>query len=170
MAEVQQLPWYKEKWVWLLIAIPSASIIFGIFMLTMAVKGKDSLVRDDYYKDGLMINQELEKDQMAYELGLSADLELDGTLVTVTLSSNKVIAPGELIKLRLLHPTLADHDTELMMVSDGIHFRANIESEISGRRYIQLSNQSEDWRLKGESWFPSDQPIRLEPSVRIENE
>jgi len=170
MAKVEQIPWYREKLVWLIIAIPASSIIFGIFMLTMAINGKDTLIRDDYYKDGLMINQEIERDLKAHQLGLTAELILDGTQVTVRLSSNQVLGSSELIKLQLLHPTLADNDIELMMINDGDHFRANIEKPINGRRYVQLSNQNDEWRLKGESWFPSDQPVKLESSVRVRNE
>ncbi len=170
MTEIQSVPWYKEKWVWLLIAIPTSSIIFGIFMITMAVSGKDSLVRDDYYKDGLMINEELKRDQKAADLGLTAQLTISDQEIEITLSNPEIIPRDQLLRLRLLHPTLADGDMEIMLVSNGDHYRATFEGSIEGKRYLQLSDQQDVWRLKGESWLPRTDPILLQPSLSQPNE
>ncbi|WP_020409777.1 FixH family protein [Hahella ganghwensis] len=170
MTEIQSAPWYKEKWVWLLIAIPGSSILFGIFMITMAVSGKDSLVRDDYYKDGLMINQELQRDQKAYDMGLTASLQISDQTISVTLSDPATVPAGQLLKLRLLHPTLADNDLDIMLVPNGDHFRGSYSQAIEGKRYLQLSDQNDVWRLKGESWLPREDSILLEPSVSQTNE
>ncbi|OZG73737.1 hypothetical protein BTA51_07955 [Hahella sp. CCB-MM4] len=170
MTEIQSVPWYKEKWVWLLIAIPASSIIFGIFMITMAVTGQDSLVRDDYYKDGLMINEELERDQKAAELGLTANLLFSGQEIEATLSDPSLAPEGKLLKLRILHPTLSGQDLDIMLVSNGDHYRGSFEGTLDGKRYLQLSDQDEVWRLKGESWFPRKDSILLKPAVSQTNE
>ena len=68
----QILPWYKYKLVWMIIAIPAASVIAGINMIYLAVNTDDGLVVDDYYKEGMAINQSLQRDKTAAELGLIA--------------------------------------------------------------------------------------------------
>ena len=40
----------RNYWPVLLIAIPFAAVIFGIFMVTVALWFPDDLVVDDYYK------------------------------------------------------------------------------------------------------------------------
>ena len=75
----QVLPWYKYKLVWMIIAIPAASVIAGINMIYLAVNTDDGLVADDYYKEGMAINQNLKRDRTAAELGLGAELVIEDT-------------------------------------------------------------------------------------------
>ena len=49
--------WYHFPWVWGLILIPMSAVVFGVLMFVMAGIHRDDLVVDDYYKDGMAINQ-----------------------------------------------------------------------------------------------------------------
>ena len=49
-------PWYKEFWPWFLIAVPIITLIMGGVLLKLAISTEDSLVVDDYYKEGKAIN------------------------------------------------------------------------------------------------------------------
>lgn len=60
-------PWHKEHYVWLIIFFPMLAVIAGIVITILAVQSNDSLVVDDYYKQGLEINRVLERDQSALE-------------------------------------------------------------------------------------------------------
>ena len=53
------LPWYKERWTWLLMLMPATAIVAGFITLWLAITSFDGLVADDYYKQGLAINQTL---------------------------------------------------------------------------------------------------------------
>ena len=70
----QVLPWYKESYVWLLIFFPLLAVIGGIVTTILAVQSDDGLVVDDYYKQGLEINRTLERDQVAVDYNLDADI------------------------------------------------------------------------------------------------
>ena len=48
-------PWYRHGWVWFLAGIPASAIIAGSITIWIAVSTADSLVADDYYKEGLAI-------------------------------------------------------------------------------------------------------------------
>ena len=87
--EPMSLPWYKYKLVWMIIAIPAASVIAGINMIYLAVNTDDGLVVDDYYKEGMAINQSLQRDKTAAELGLTARLVIEQSGDMVTLNRNK---------------------------------------------------------------------------------
>ena len=55
-------PWYKERWPWILMAGPALVIVAGIITVWLAVISNDGLVSDDYYKQGLAVNQRLQRD------------------------------------------------------------------------------------------------------------
>ena len=50
-------PWYQQAWPWFLISLPASAVIGGIITLMLAVNSPNALVVDDYYKEGLAINQ-----------------------------------------------------------------------------------------------------------------
>ena len=65
-------PWYRQFWPWFIIALPASAVIAGLTTVYIAFDEPDGLVVDDYYKEGLAINQTLARDQRAAQLGLSA--------------------------------------------------------------------------------------------------
>jgi len=42
----EEEPWYKNQWVWLIIAIPSLTIVGCLFTIYLALSHPDHLVRD----------------------------------------------------------------------------------------------------------------------------
>ena len=61
-------PWYKEPWPWFLMAGPAIVIVAGFATAWLAIISNDGLVTDDYYKQGLAINQRLQRDHHASDL------------------------------------------------------------------------------------------------------
>ena len=57
-------PWYREPWPWILMTGPAIVVVAGFTTAFLAVKSNDGLVEDDYYKQGLEINQTLDRDHM----------------------------------------------------------------------------------------------------------
>jgi len=165
MIPEKSIPWYKEKLVWLIIAIPGTSIIMGIVIITLAVSGRDSLVKDEYYKEGRLINFELRKDQFAKHLGLQATLSIENQLITVALEGAEGFEVPALLKLSVIHPTLENADLNLILVYDGKFYTSTLPLMDEGRRYLQLTDAGSSWRLKGESWLPSPDAIILRPAV-----
>jgi hypothetical protein len=41
------LPWYKERWTWLLMLMPATAIVAGFITLWLAITSFDGLVADD---------------------------------------------------------------------------------------------------------------------------
>ena len=69
-------PWYRQFWPWFLILLPASVVVAGLSTLYIANRHADDLVVDDYYKDGLAINRQLEKKQRANVLGITAQLTI----------------------------------------------------------------------------------------------
>jgi hypothetical protein len=53
--------WYKQFWPWFLIVVPLTSMVLSFSMLRLAFTGEDSMVIDDYYKEGRGINLKIQK-------------------------------------------------------------------------------------------------------------
>ncbi|MBQ1837053.1 MAG: FixH family protein [Neisseriaceae bacterium] len=78
-------PWYKEPWTWGLMAGPAIVVVAGFITLGYALSVKDTLVTDDYYKEGKNIVLEMERDKTAAQHHLSAQVYIqpnsDGAMI-----------------------------------------------------------------------------------------
>lgn len=145
----QAQPWYTYKILWLVIAIPAASVFAGMFMIYLAVNTDDGLVVDDYYKEGMAINQSLLRDRTAAELGLSAQLSMEEAGDTVRLSFNKGALANypDQLTLHFQHATYAGNDQVLALVkAPENQYIGYLKQAIKeGVWHIMLS--TEQWRL-----------------------
>ncbi len=157
-----QSPWYKQRWPWILISGPATVIVAGIATLWLAVLSNDGLVTDDYYKQGLAVNQSLKRDQQAGALGLQADLMRAEQNVRLLISSDGGVTLPKEIVLKLAHPTRAGHDQALQMVNEGQGFYAGkLTADIGGRWLVSIEDPAGEWRLQGEWQVDSGEPLRL---------
>jgi len=157
-------PWYRQFWPWFLIALPASVVVAGISMIFIAFEA-DSLVNDNYYREGMAINQRIEQDKKAREMGLSADVQVDtqtGELLVSLIGGDATIEP---LNLLLLHPTDEKKDQALTLVNLARgYYRADLESRLTHRYYLRLlpaSNPS--WRLNGEINFSQSDQVNLKP-------
>ncbi|WP_416394644.1 FixH family protein [Allohahella sp. A8] len=176
-------PWYREKWVWLLIAIPASSVIFGIIMLTLAIRSDTALVSDDYYKEGLAINQTMARERVAETLGLQGSMTLDdstGQLSIVLDSTISSSAEGQrlghiptppALVLEVAHPTKADQDAFIQLYpsqrgsgSYGSYesfVSAEVLRKLSGRRYFSLTDSANTWRIRAEGNLAQEDTVAI---------
>ena len=59
--EVVAKPWWKFGHVWLIIAGPAIVIVAGFVTLWLAVSQPDPVLAEDYYQQGLKINETLKE-------------------------------------------------------------------------------------------------------------
>ncbi|MFC1578797.1 FixH family protein [Pseudomonadota bacterium] len=141
-------PWYRQFWPWFLILLPATVVVASLYTMYLASSGADDLVVDEYYKDGLAINRQLEKKQRSEALGIRAELVFSGGLVNV-----RVTAPTDVARLSLLlsHPLEADRDfsVELKRVGPGL-YRGVLADSVAPRWHWTLELPGpEGWRLDG---------------------
>lgn len=157
-------PWYHEPWPWLLMSGPAAVVVAGFVTLWLALASNDGLVADDYYKQGLAINQTLLRDETAAALGLRAE----GTLNPADSRLRLVLAgryPAEnALRLRIAHPTRAglDQTVVLNQVESGV-FESRLPPLMAGRWLLTLENPERTWRLSGEWQVRQTNSFILEP-------
>lgn len=138
-------PWYREFWVWFILAPLIASIVLSMIMVTTAVRFGDDEITDDYYKKGRMINQSLEQTQQAAALGIKAQMDFDMELgdITLRLESNADYNQPESLHLSLDHPFDERQDTALTLkqIAPGF-YRADLDKPLANRWYIRLAPEA----------------------------
>ena len=150
-------PWYKQFWPWFLMFFPATAVVGGIITITLAVKTDDGLVKDDYYKAGLAINQTLDLKQKAHTLNLNANVNWDKLTQTITLKLNgKITKLPPRLTMQLAHATVANHDqtVTLFLAPDNKSYTGRIEMVRSGSWITILEPEERTWRINGRVTLP----------------
>ncbi len=156
-------PWYRQPWPWLLMLGPMLVIVAGVYTAYLAVVSNDGLVDDDYYKQGLTVNQRTARDHRSGELGIEAEAVLGGSgdHIRVLLRANSGVRLPDSLILRIAHPTRAGFDQTIVLGSEGGGVYGGKMAPFAGRRHIALEDIKQEWRLLGD-WVPEKQPsLRL---------
>ncbi len=161
-------PWYREPWVWGIIAGPAIVVVAGFITAWLAVRSDDGLVVEDYYKCGLAIHQVLERDQAALERGLAGRIELrqEGGEVVLTLASTSGALP-ESVTLNIVHPTRSGYDQHVALARSGRdRYQGAMAPVRAGRWVLTLEDGERTWRLMGSIWLPEQAGAELKPAVK----
>lgn len=159
-------PWYREPWPWLLMAGPVTVIVAGIATIWIAVASSDGLVVDDYYKQGLAINQTLKRGALAAQRGYRAEavLQLAGNGISVRLVTTAAAALPETLQLHITHPTRAGRDGLVLLRqrSPGV-YEGVVPVLSAGRWVLLLEDLQSSWRLGGTMTLPAQTAFMLLP-------
>lgn len=140
--------WQKQPYVWMIIFFPLLAIIGGIITTVLAVKSNDGLVVDDYYKQGLEINRTLERDKLAQDYQLKADIIFNNELeeVEIKLLAKQNFLYPKKISVTFLHATRAGLDKQAnVLLTTKNSYRGHLSKLKPGKWYVHL--QHGDWRL-----------------------
>ena len=167
MMQTDTLPWYREPWPWLLMAGPAAVVVAGFATLWIAVSSSDGLVADDYYKQGLAINQVLQREANAAQHGFRAGAQFaeDGRRISVRLDA----APGTklpaTLRMQIVHPTRAGRDGLVMLRETAPGSYSGVGPALTeGRWMLILQDQQSTWRLDGAMVVPYQGTVDLSPA------
>lgn len=142
------VPWYRQFHVWLLIAFPALSVVGGFTTLWLAVSTDDGLVVDDYYRQGLEINQVLERDRAASASALTADLQMEeerGRL-RVILGAAEGFHPPRRLTVSFLHRTRSGLDRIVVLESTDPMLYEGLAPELAEGNWDVLI-EADNWRL-----------------------
>jgi hypothetical protein len=154
MSKIESLEdkaWYQNPMVWMVIFFPAVAVVAGISTIFIAINSDDGLVVDDYYKQGLQINQVIDHDRRASELGLSALLDANSQTgkIHLKLSSTSDFTPPPELTFKLLHRTIAGYDqvTTLTNIGDA-EYQGYVKPPIVEGRWTLQVLSDKTWRLR----------------------
>lgn len=145
-------PWYRQLWPWMLISIPALSVLGGVVMLWLAFNGGDSLVVDDYYKQGKAINQQLARDEKAAQLELVATIRPDPAGLRLRIDGKGFIAPS-VVQGRAVHIARKELDEplEFARMPNGDYLSSGSLPKQGWWRF-HLEDPAGLWRLVSAKW------------------
>ena len=151
--------WYREPWPWILMAAPAAAVAAGALTIGLAVFSYDGLVAEDYYKQGLAVNQQLARVQAAETLGIEGSLVIDsaqGGAVEARLRAERAALPAA-VTLALSHPTRAGLDQQVRLIATGNgRYAGRIDALAPGRWHAIVEDDARAWRIRGELRLPGE--------------
>ena len=145
-------PWYRQFWPWFLIVLPGSAVVASLFTLVIANRYADDLVVDDYYREGLGINKQLELQAAARARALTATFRQEGRQLQVILEG-RVDVPQ--LRLLLSHPMDSSKDlvVPLQLISTN-NYQVRLPQALSGRWHWRLDEGATSvWRLDGDHLF-----------------
>lgn len=170
-------PWYRQFWFWFVFSPLIYIMIMCSITVTIALKGADDVIIDNYYKEGRMINQTLEQDRRASALGLSGDLRFDlasgEVVLKIANAPTDIALMPQTLLLMMGHPVKADKDQliTLRYVSDG-YYRGELLVKPEYSWYLTLypiadisERKLAPWTLSGSINFQLSDAIELKPRV-----
>jgi hypothetical protein len=141
---------------------PLLVVIASFVSAWLAVKSDDSLVTDDYYRQGLAMHRTLLLSEQAQALGLTAGVRIaDGHLaIRLRATDRKFIAPSALLAT-LSHPTRAGLDQSVKLSLHGDVYVGEVRIPAAGHWLLLLEDDKKDWRLLGNVVLPANGEILL---------
>jgi hypothetical protein len=170
--------WYKEPWLLLVVGGPLLVVCASLVTGFIAFRGADQVVAKDYYRQGLMINTNLQRDAKARELALHAGLQLDMANKKIVMQMrSKEVLPA-LVQVSLASSGAASGSVEevvrrlpFKLVSDGkyeadLSQDKKLENAINSGalNILHVKLETNDWRLTGDWLNPMQRNLELSPS------
>jgi hypothetical protein len=144
------VPWYRQLWPWLLMLMPATALVGGVITFWLAATTNNSLVVDDYYREGRAINMQLARDRAAQSLGLAATLSRTpgGAELRLTGAAGAALPP--FVTVHVLHATRSELDRTLTLAAAGGGlYRSLQELPLDGRWNVMIEDPDRTWRLTG---------------------
>ncbi len=151
MDNVQEKNWYQYPWVWVIVSIPFSAVAFGILMFVMADISRDDLVVDDYYRDGMAINRQLDMDREAKSLDIHASLQQVREHLLAFRIDN---ATDSAVRLNLYHVASREEDRSTVLVPEDPGGYTATDPAVTailmsqGVWYVELIGADTHWRLR----------------------
>jgi hypothetical protein len=137
-------------------ALPATVVVAGLTTWWIAARNADSLVADDYYKEGLAINRVLNRQELARSLDMGAELIPESSTIEIRLTGD---SDPSALELFLSHPLDANLDQRMALtrILPGI-YRGTLPVPPGSRWLWRLEplglSPDATWRLDGELVIP----------------
>lgn len=169
--------WYKEPWLLLVVGGPLIVVMASLLTGFIAFRGADQVVAKDYYRQGLMINTNLQRDANARAMKLDARLQLDLEKKQIVMQLQSAQTLPETVQL-----SIASSGANEGSVSEIVH-RLTMQASSGGRyvgdlphnsgldlalvhsnvKLLHLKLETNEWRLTGDWHEPLQRSVQLTP-------
>jgi uncharacterized protein len=160
---MHSMPWYRCVAPWLLMAGPFVVVVAGFITLWLAIRSNDGLVADDYYKQGLAINQTIAQGQRAEALQLEARMLMRAGQVHVYLKQREGTTLPRHVSAKFSNEARSGVDRSVELAGSDGEFHSAMPDLPHGRWGILLEDADRTWRLSTVVGIPLDQEVHFGP-------
>ena len=129
-------------------------VVAGIVTAWIAISTHDGLVADDYYKQGLAVNQKLARVEAAAARQLEARLRIGTEQAELRLVSRAGAELPARLRLTLAHPTRKGEDQAIVLTGDKGNYAGRLAPLGPGRWLAVIEDEDATWRLTGSVHLP----------------
>jgi hypothetical protein len=133
---------------------PGVVVVAGIVTAWIAVTTSDGLVTDDYYKQGLAVNQKLARNDAAAAMQLEARVRLAAGRIDLKLTSRAEAPMPARVRVTLAHPTRGGEDQKVVLAGDKGVYAGQIAVLGPGRWLVVIEDEAGSWRMAGSVQLP----------------
>lgn len=161
--------WYKEPWMLLVVGGPLIVVIAATITGVIAWKGEDKIIAKDYYKHGLNINKDINRDAKASEYKLQAKAQLDAVTgkISLQLEGNTALPSSVLFSTSITSSTSIYEQIQkisLSQVQPGMYvgtlkIPSAADSVSLALWHVQI--EAADWRLLADWHDPLHSSLQL---------
>jgi uncharacterized protein len=168
--------WYKEPWNLLVIGGPLVVVFASILTGYIAFNGADNVIAEDYYKQGLRVNLNIQRDAKARELGMSATISVNPATNAVSMDLTSTVADGTALP-ESVQISFANANEDKTSVNEIVkrlrlvqtragHYEAETPKPIASgtTKLIHVKVETNDWRLTGDWFEPGQGALQLKAS------
>lgn len=132
-------------------------------MMNLAFNTEDSMVIDDYYKEGRSINLQIQKLERAKDLNIATTTQVSKDYVEVSFNTGAPVG-GEALTLDFLHATqdFKDFSVTLLRDAKGV-YRAPLSDNVAGKWKLSLHPADESWKIQKVVTLPQTSPFDFTP-------
>jgi hypothetical protein len=157
-------PWYRQFWVWLVLAILGWGVVSSTITLSVALRNPPQMMTGDYQRLGKALVDTHARADRAEALGLSGLLGMKPDSWSLAVQAFDPTALPDTLLLLVQHPTDAARDRQLLLrrAADG-SYGTGIES-VPPRGRIIVSDLEQSWWISASYELASgDGELALKP-------
>ncbi len=137
----------RQPLLWLVVALPLAAIVAGIWMIRLAGGAMDASP-DAVKRLAQIQTMDDPRDRRAGELGVHATVEINAQGIAVHVNE-AAVGDGRAPTLALIHATDANQDRRLVLTACGPRTWCSSEHPAGARWRLALTPASNAWRVVG---------------------
>ncbi len=180
LKKTEQEHWYKEPWMLLVLGGPLIVVIASLTTFYIAWQGQDQVISKDYYKQGINIDKDIQRDAKASEYNMTGTLQLasaTGKIIlnlqgeNLTLQSENLPPASVLLTISSKSHTAnfeAKQKVSLSQIAPGIYegwIKMQTKTESNGIWYVKV--EAADWRLTADWTNPLLNSLQLKAQKKI---
>ncbi|MDX1605524.1 MAG: FixH family protein [Candidatus Competibacterales bacterium] len=157
--ESKARPWYREAYLWLVLAPVIASVIAGLTTLGIAMNsgGRDALP-GEFRKTGKLISSDAGNAARSSAVAASLTGHIDAQDGALFIETGLGHSMPVRVNALFVHPTFPDRDVAIVLERTGPTYRGALPSDLPPRGELHLYPDDRAWRVVAA--YPSH-PLRF---------